>query len=195
MKREKRRERNKQAAARCRKRRLDQTNELLNTTQQLDKEHRMWVENVQKGLDELKRLKAFIMTHNCKMSNIIRGTPNVMAQINFEDIQAAMEPLPEDEDEEDLETISETHNNNSNSSTTFSYSNMDDAVEEPKVKRPKTLCTSMFDGNSGGMQTPSKGFSFADFQSLTPIMPSLTPNQTLPTPLFNSVLHSTMSSP
>lgn len=140
------------------------------------------------------------------MSVVIRGIPNIMSNIDLIAIQNASEKLPDDDDDGDDGNVNNSINETSNSSTTFSFNN--NLAEESeleivttvpvKVKRPKTLgTTSMFTtAGSNTLTTPSKGFSFADFSTgLTPIIPSLTPNQSLPTPLFNSVMHSTMSSP
>lgn len=58
-----RRERNKQAAARCRKRRLDHTNELTKQTEDLDKQKVRLEQEFEKEQKEYERFKAFLDEH------------------------------------------------------------------------------------------------------------------------------------
>lgn len=62
-----RRERNKQAAARCRKRRMDQTNELLKQTEQLEDEKRRLQKDLQDLQSYCQELESCLSQHECSV--------------------------------------------------------------------------------------------------------------------------------
>lgn len=74
-----RRERNKMAAARCRKRRLDHTNELQDETDQLEEKKQCLQDEIRKLNSDREQLEAIIQAHmqSCRLSKRSISPPDV----------------------------------------------------------------------------------------------------------------------
>ncbi|KAI2811507.1 bZIP Maf transcription factor, partial [Blomia tropicalis] len=93
-KRAKRRERNKLAAARCRKRRLDQVNQLNDRTSELEKEKKLLVNTLHSLLNHIETLKQNIEMHEtmqCKTN--LRLTSDIFKNLDYEAMSEAMKPV------------------------------------------------------------------------------------------------------
>ncbi|KAJ6217707.1 hypothetical protein RDWZM_008864 [Blomia tropicalis] len=93
-KRAKRRERNKLAAARCRKRRLDQTNQLTDRTSELEEEKELLVNTLHSLLNHIQTLKQNIEMHetmHCKKN--LRLMSDIFNGLDYEAISEAMKPV------------------------------------------------------------------------------------------------------
>ncbi|XP_026314861.1 transcription factor kayak isoform X2 [Hyposmocoma kahamanoa] len=90
-----RRERNKMAAARCRKRRLDHTNELQDETDKLEEKKQALQEEIRKLSNDKDRLERIFQSHllTCRMSKRPISPPDVKP---FQDSYAYNPELPED---------------------------------------------------------------------------------------------------
>lgn len=90
-----RRERNKMAAARCRKRRLDHTNELQDETDRLEEKKQALQEEIRKLSHDKDHLQSILQSHliNCRMSKRPVSPPDVKP---FQDPYAYNPELPED---------------------------------------------------------------------------------------------------
>lgn len=79
-----RRERNKQAAARCRKRRLDRTNQLTQETEKLDKQKAILEQEFEQKRKEYEKYKLFLEQHKnsnecrCKNENYMQSSSCVV---------------------------------------------------------------------------------------------------------------------
>jgi len=71
-----RRERNKLAAARCRKRRVDQTNRLLQETEKLEEETRRLKKELQDYERKYVELEQFLNHHECRFANVKNNNIN-----------------------------------------------------------------------------------------------------------------------
>lgn len=85
-----RRERNKMAAARCRKRRLDHTNELEDETKGLEKKKQNLQEEIRSLEQEREELEFILSTHKayCRMQAARRSNSPPDVKPNFQIIQA-----------------------------------------------------------------------------------------------------------
>ncbi|KAH9426540.1 bZIP Maf transcription factor [Dermatophagoides pteronyssinus] len=195
LKRQKRRERNKLAAARCRKKRVDQTNCLIDQTKDLQKKHDALIKKVENRLKEFHSKKDVLLNHESQCHNIdMRIVQQIYAQIDFAAINSAMETVADEDLDTDLNTTCHT----SSSQDEFSQQ----TLPPPKRKRPNSLVfrpmahqqqnikpepglaeqlQSIIGTNeTNNTNTPSNGFSFADFAGLveptglTPLNPSIT---------------------
>ncbi|XP_013139192.1 PREDICTED: protein fosB-like isoform X1 [Papilio polytes] len=74
-----RRERNKMAAARCRKRRLDHTNELQEETEKLEEKKSMLQDELRKLNDDREHLQALLQNHlqSCRLNKRSTSPPDV----------------------------------------------------------------------------------------------------------------------
>lgn len=105
LKRQKRRERNKLAAARCRKKRVDQTNNLIGETKELQKEYDSLVKDVRARLENFHNYKNILDTHAeqfCKLKTAKLILSQIYSQIDIAAINAALEPIPDDDFDSDL---------------------------------------------------------------------------------------------
>lgn len=86
-----RRERNKMAAARCRKRRLDHTNELEDETKGLEKKKMNLQEEIKSLEQEREELEFILSTHKayCRMQAVRRSNSPPDVKPNFQLIHAA----------------------------------------------------------------------------------------------------------
>ncbi|OTF75065.1 basic leucine zipper transcriptional factor-like protein, partial [Euroglyphus maynei] len=202
LKRQKRRERNKIAAARCRKKRVDQTNCLIDQTKELQKKHESLIKKMENRLKDFHTYKDVLIEHETKCHNIeLQIVQKLYAKIDFAAINSAMETMPDDDlDTTDLNTTCHT----SSSQDEFSQQ----TLPPPKRKRPNSLVfrpmiqqqnikqepglaeqlqqsigigMNINNQNSSELNanTPSNGFNFADLgivesTGLTPLNPSIT---------------------
>lgn len=90
-----RRERNKMAAARCRKRRLDHTNELQDETERLEEKKQALHEEIRKLTHDKDNLHTILQTHllTCRMAKRPASPPDVKP---FQDTYAYSRDMPED---------------------------------------------------------------------------------------------------
>lgn len=108
-----RRERNKMAAARCRKRRLDHTNDLQEETDRLEEKKQALQEEMQKLNNDKKHLQNVLQTHllTCRMAKRPLSPPDVKP---FQETYAYNPELPEDGVRVKVEVLDAVEHVNSN---------------------------------------------------------------------------------
>ena len=174
-KRAKRRERNKLAAARCRKRRLDQTNTLMDKTSELESEFDTKVEQLQRMLTHMNALKRHIEEHerrHCVKKHLKLST-DFFASLDFEALTEAMKQQydddsmsempdsPNPDDDDDLPEVTATSSTTSAATSVIVSSN--NAFHFGQVSSPApahfqmTSSLALNDGESSNqMITPPK---------------------------------------
>ena len=133
------------AAARCRKRRLDQTNSLTNKTKELEKEHNELVENLKSLLGNMNALKRHIEEHegNCgSFFRNLRFRTDLFRSLDFEALAEAMKPLYDDDNlsEPDTPPSSDHHQEN--------HHNQPIKQEVEVTEFPKTVASSISSNNN-----------------------------------------------
>ena len=91
------------AAARCRKKRVDQTNCLIDQTKDLQKKHDALIKKVENRLKEFHSKKDVLLNHESQCHNIdMRIVQQIYAQIDFAAINSAMETVADEDLDTDL---------------------------------------------------------------------------------------------
>lgn len=103
MKRQKRRERNKLAAARCRKKRIDQTNYLIEQTKDLQKHRDYLLKEIENLLTKFQKNKTILENHETQCCQFrLNLAEDLSSQLDMQALNIAMEPIPEEELDNDL---------------------------------------------------------------------------------------------
>ncbi|KPM03276.1 basic leucine zipper transcriptional factor-like protein [Sarcoptes scabiei] len=106
LKRQKRRERNKLAAARCRKKRIDQTNYLIEQTKDLQKHRDYLLKEIENLLTKFQKNKTILENHETQCCQFrLNLAEDLSSQLDMQALNIAMEPIPEEELDNDLNPV------------------------------------------------------------------------------------------
>lgn len=137
-KRQKRRERNKLAAARCRKKKVDLTNSLIDQTRDLQMKNENLLKEIKSQLKRFYILRDTLESHESNCRQIKLHCTDLYSGIDEMAIKVAMEPISNDGFEGDFNTTNIGSPSADESSQNISSSSVSSPPKK-KLKRPNSL--------------------------------------------------------